>query len=116
MSLRSWSTASLAIGATLFATGLACVPAQATPITFTYDCRHTAAAVCGAGGPFGTITLNDSTVDTNRVDVTIVLNQANLLAVDAGIKGLNNFFLNYNGPLANNTVLRMVSQTDPANT
>jgi len=115
MLIRNWGK-SLAIGAALFAGALASAPAQATPISFTYDCKHTAAATCGAAGPFGTITLNDSTIDANRVDVTLTLNQAAIQGVDAGIKGLNNFFLNYNGPTAANTVLRMVLQTDAANT
>src|SRR5258708_36939263 len=65
---------------------------HAGAITFTYDCAIVNATTCTAGGPFGTLTLTDSIVDPNRVDLDLVLKAPNL---GAGATGVNNFFLNY---------------------
>jgi hypothetical protein len=50
-------------------------PAQASTITFLFDCRitNTATSTCSPGGPFGTLTLTDSLVDPNRVDIDLAL-------------------------------------------
>ena len=47
-------------------------PASGRAITFTFNCQVTPQSPgdsCVAGGPFGSVTLLDSLVDPNRVDV-----------------------------------------------
>ena len=55
-----------AIGVTLS------TPAQASSVTFTFNCQsaNTSPSTCTPGGPFGTLTLADSAVDPNRVDIS----------------------------------------------
>jgi hypothetical protein len=114
--LKSKAVRSGIWGAALFAGALMAAPAHAGAIiTFTYDCVVASATSCPTGGgPFGTITLTDSTVDTNRVDISIVLNGPKILALEPLFTGLDNFFLNYTGVIPSNTTFKMVLTTDPA--
>jgi PEP-CTERM motif len=105
---------SFGLVATALAVFYSAVPAQAS-IVFTYNCTVTSATTCPTGGgPFGTVTLTDSVVDPNRVDINVALNSANILAQDSFYTGLNNFYLNYNGPTPSNTSFVMVLQSDAA--
>jgi len=90
-------------------------PAHAAAITFTYNCTIVDATTCTTGGPFGTLTLTDSIVDPNRIDLDLVLNGPNL---GAGAAGVNNFFLNYDNsaPFGAGLAFKMVAQSDPAGT
>jgi len=101
-------------GAALIAAAIVTAPAQAAPITFNYDCAMVNATSCTPGGSFGTITLSESLADANRVDIDIVLNGPNILALNPNFTGLNNFYLNYGGVVPSNTTFRMVLKTDPA--
>src|SRR5690348_2433344 len=75
-------------------------PAAAAAITFNYDCAIVNATTCTASAnPFGTLTLTDSLIDTNRVDVDVILNGAAILALNPSFTGLNNFYVNYGGVL-----------------
>jgi hypothetical protein len=61
---------------------------EAAPIQFTFDCTIVNATTCTPGGPFGTLTLSDSAVDPNRVDVDLVIYP------HAGVTGVSRFYLN----------------------
>src|SRR6187549_1345532 len=88
---------SLRIGFTVLAATLigAVIPAraQASSLTFTFNCTilNTDPATCGLPtGSFGTLTLTDSDINTNLVNIDITITPL------AGATGLDKFFLNYN--------------------
>jgi hypothetical protein len=87
--------------------------AEASSITFIFDCTilNTTPATCTPGGPFGSLTLTDSTVDANRVDVNVSL----FSPTPAGATDIDKFFLNFNNALTiggpGNLTFGMVSQT-----
>lgn len=101
-------------GAALVMGAIVTAPAQASPITFNYDCTIVNATTCSSTAPLGTITLSDSVVDPNRVDLSVLLNGPNILALNSNFNGLNNFYLNYGGAIPANTVFKMVLGADPA--
>jgi len=83
--------------------------AEADVITFNFNCQMTT-NTCGAPfGSYGTLTLTDSTVDPNRVDI-------NLVAIPPAGSGntLNNFYLNIDDPLLSKLFFYLVTQTAPA--
>jgi hypothetical protein len=77
---------------------LAVATAHATSITFVFDFYtippHIAPHMPIAGGPFGTLTLTDSAVDPNRVDVDVTIVPP---AAYAGAQ-LERFYLNFGAP------------------
>jgi hypothetical protein len=90
--------------------------AQAGKITFGFNCVISNATTCNSAGQFGTLTLTDSLVDANRIDIDVVLNAGNIQAENAFATGLNNFFLNYGGPRDARTSFKLVRQSDPSGT
>jgi hypothetical protein len=84
--------------------------AEASSITFVFDCAilNTNPATCTPGSAVGSLTLTDSLVDPNRVDVSV-----NIFSPPAGVTGLDNFFLNYNNAVtvggASNREFKLVS-------
>ncbi len=90
--------------------------AEAGKITFGFNCVISNATTCNSGGQFGTLTLTDSLVNANRIDIDVVLNAANIQAENAFATGLNNFFLNYGGPRDAHTSFKLVRQSDPSGT
>jgi hypothetical protein len=86
--------------------------AEASSITFVFDCTilNTSPATCTPGGPFGSLTLTDSIVDPNRVDVNVSF----FSPTPAGATDMDKFFLNYNNAVvlggSGNVKLGMVSQ------
>lgn len=72
--------------------------AEASSITFVFDCTilNTSPATCTPGGPFGSLTLTDSIVDPNRVDVNVSL----FSPTPAGATDMDKFFLNFNNAVA----------------
>jgi hypothetical protein len=84
--------------------------AQAATVTFNFNCQvtpHAPGAVCVPGGSFGTITLTDSIVDPNRVDIN------GTLTPGFG-QTLERVLLNFSGTLPANNKLVMVAQMAPA--
>jgi hypothetical protein len=91
---------SLRLGFTVLAAALiaAVVPAraEASSLTFTFNCTifNTTPATCDAPfGPFGTLTLTDSDINTNLVNIDLVI----FSPPPTGALGLDKFFLNYDG-------------------
>jgi hypothetical protein len=86
--------------------------AEASSITFIFDCTilNTNPATCTPGGPFGSLTLTDSIVDSNRVDVNVSL----FSPAPAGATDIDKFFLNFSNALTiggpGNLTFGMVSQ------
>jgi hypothetical protein len=113
--MKTYSTKSLWLAALAAISAMAVsYTAHAASITFTYDRTITSGPTLTPGGPFGTLTLTDSVVDPNRVDMDVVLNALN---VDASVNGLNNFFVNYSGSFSSATQdFKLVLQTDPTGT
>jgi hypothetical protein len=83
-------------------------PAQAGSVTFTFNCvsDNTFPSTCIAGGPFGTLTLTDSLVDPNRVDVDL-----NLTPPFGDT--LEKFYLNFAGVFPTNHDMFLVPQDAP---
>jgi len=87
--------------------------AEATSITFVFDCsiQNTNPATCTPGGPYGSLTLTDSVLDANRVDVNVSL----FSPTPAGATGMDKFFLNFNNAVtiggSGHLTFGMVSQT-----
>jgi hypothetical protein len=67
--------------------------AQAEPILFNFNCTLVSATTCTPGAQIASMTLSDSTVDRNRVDIDLVVSP------EAGIRSLSKLYLNYGGPL-----------------
>jgi hypothetical protein len=102
-----------ACAAALLALAALVVPtsASAASIQFVFNCQITIATnpdSCVAGGPYGTMTLTDSVVDPNRVD----LNFAGIAQPGYGDR-LEQFYLNFVTPFLTNHQFYLVSQTAP---
>jgi hypothetical protein len=76
---------------------------QAAQIVFTFNCIIVNATTCTPTSPLGTLTLTDSIVNPNRVDLDLVI-----LPRD-GVGGLKQFYLNHE-PLPPGPRFRLVSQ------
>ena len=93
--MSSWKKCALGL-AVLF--GVA-ARSEASTLTFTFDCTifNTTPATCGSPtGPFGTLTLTDSLINTNLVNIDLVIYSP----PPAGVDGLDKFFLNYDGSIS----------------
>jgi hypothetical protein len=88
--------------------------AQAASVTFVFDYYtvppHVAPHTPIPGGPFGTLTLTDSVVDPNRVDINLV---ATPPAAYAGAS-FEQFYLNFQTPFLTNHQFYLVGQATPA--
>jgi hypothetical protein len=62
--------------------------AQAASITFIFDYHIGATGLTGPSGPWGSVTISDSVIDPNRVDIALTLTPP------AGFTGLDLFYLN----------------------
>jgi hypothetical protein len=89
--------------------------ASSVSITFAFDCTIVNVAppnTCTPGGDWGRLTLTDSLVDTNRVDVDITITPL------PGATGIARFYLNYDNSVtvggATNRTFGMVAQNAPA--
>jgi hypothetical protein len=105
--LKTWLLTGLSV--LVLATG---VPnqAQADTVTFNFNCQvtpHAPGGVCVPGGSFGTVTLTDSIVDPNRVDISAQL-------TPGFGQTLERLLLNFTGTLPPQNKLVMVSQMAPA--
>jgi hypothetical protein len=71
--------------------------AQANSITLTFDCaiQNTQPATCTPTNPIGTVTLSDSLVDLNRVDVSITL----FGQFSPDVTGIDELYLNYDNSI-----------------
>ena len=89
------------------------IPSHASSISFTFDCtvQNTTPATCTASQPVGTVTLTDSVVDPNRVDLNVTLFSSAL----SGVTGLDKLFLNYDNSVtvggATHRTFGLVSQS-----
>jgi hypothetical protein len=81
---------------------------QAAPIQFTFDCQIVNPTTCSPGGPFGTLTLKDSVIDPNRVDVDLVIYP------HPGVTQIANFFMNTNAAVPTGYVWRLLEQSAPS--
>jgi hypothetical protein len=81
---------------------------EAAPIQFTFDCTIVDATTCAPGGPFGTLTLSNSVVDPNRVDVDLVVYP------HAGVTQISRFYMNTNVVVPAFHDWRLLLQTAPA--
>lgn len=73
-------------------------PAEASTYTMIFDCvvQNTAPATCTNTTPVATLTISDSIVNSNRVDVAFKF----LTPVPEGARSLGRLFLNYNNTFA----------------
>jgi hypothetical protein len=109
---------SVMFGVIVGACVLACVAmagrAQADSFTFVFDYYtvppHVDPHTPIAGGPFGTLTVSDSLVDPNRVNIDLV---ATPPAAYAGAT-LEQFYMNFVTPFLTNHLFRLVTQDAPA--
>jgi len=96
------------------AMSIAAATAQAASVTFVFDYYtvppHVAPHTPIAGGPFGTLTLTDSVVDPNRVDINIT---AIPPAAYAGAT-LEQFYMNFATPFLTNHQFYLVAQSTAA--
>jgi hypothetical protein len=94
----------------LAAIGVLTMPsrAQADTITFTFDCV-VALSSCTPGSAVGTLTLTDSVVDPNRVDIV-----GNF--TPAFGPSLDRLLLNFDGLVPDNHTFSLVAQDAPAGT
>jgi hypothetical protein len=87
---------------------LPAAPAQADSITFVFDYYtippHVAPHTPIPGGPFGTLTLTDSLVDPNRVDINLTITPLAAYATAP----LEQFYLNFVTPFLDNHLFRLV--------
>jgi hypothetical protein len=65
--------------------------ARADAIMFTFNCIPTNATTCGTPGAYGTLTLTDSLVDPDHIDLNFVATPA------SAHTGVEFFYLNWNG-------------------
>jgi hypothetical protein len=87
--------------------------AHAAVITFTFDCTIVSASTCNSGGPFGTLTVSDSSMDPTRVDLQLVVT----VPTSATFSGISQFFMNYDtatGPDPTGRQFRIVPITTPS--
>ena len=102
------------VGACVLAFAAMASRAQAASITFVFDYYtvppHVAPHTPIPGGPFGTLTLTDSAVDPNRVDIHLV---ATPPAAYAGAQ-LEQFYMNFVTPFLTNHQFYLVDPTTPA--
>ena len=87
--------------------------AVASPVTFVFNCQivQTNNDTCVPGGPYGTLTLTDSLVDPNRVNIDLVI------APPANLgQPLEQFYLNFGDPFLTNHQFFLVGQNTAAGT
>jgi len=82
--------------------------AQADQVTFVFNCEitpHVPGTSCVAGGPYGTLTLTDSIIDTNRVDIDLTITPPNTFG-----QPLEQFYLNFINDTLTNHKFYLVTQ------
>ncbi len=110
--MKKWFAGIFVVAACLAVLGLP-TNASAKSITFNFNCQiklgNPGPDTCNTAGSFGTLTLSDSAVDPNRVDIKLTA----LLPAGYG-NTIEKFYLNFEGPFQDNHKFYLVKKTTAA--